>query len=41
VKHGKGTFTWEDGTKFSGNWVNGESKAGTIIDPSGNAKKIT
>ncbi|MFM7858723.1 MAG: hypothetical protein ACKO96_44080 [Flammeovirgaceae bacterium] len=40
-KHGKGIFTWEDGTKFSGEWEEDESQGGILIEPDGSSRKIT
>jgi len=40
-KHGKGIFTWEDGSKFSGEWEEDESQGGILIEPDGSSRKIT
>ena len=40
LKHGQGKFTWEDGSFFVGEFVNGKSAAGILTDPEGKTTKI-
>ena len=36
IRHGHGTYTWESGTRYTGDWVNGEMEGkGTLTYPGG------
>lgn len=40
MKEGKGIFTWADGTKFNGEWHEGESQNGMLIETDGMQRNI-